>query len=84
MRRASAGANYTWVMQMKKTLKDVTFYTYKYGFTYAHERGNYVFSAEWHWCRFKVGADWFFAKWKVQELNINLGFVELNWTRILP
>ena len=65
-------------------IKNKEFYTYKYGCTYAHERGKYIFSADWHWNRFMFGADWWVFKWKIQELNIDLGFVELNWTRILP
>lgn len=69
---------------MKKIFKDVEFYTYKHGFFYGHERGKYIFSFGGQLHRFNFGADWYFFNWKVQELNIYIGFFQLSWTRILP
>lgn len=62
-------------------IKDKEFYTYKYGFTYAHTRKPWVFDLSGRLVQFKFGADWWFNKRKLEELNIYLGFFELSWTR---
>ena len=70
---------------MKKVIKDQEFYTYKYGFTYAHIRGKYSFSVSMSLCRFKLGADWWFSKKKkLQELTFEFGPFLFSWTRIYP
>lgn len=69
---------------MKKIIKDPQFYIYKYGASYAHTRSCWIFNATFHLCRFKFGADWWFNKWKLQELTVEIGFFQFSWTRFLP
>lgn len=69
---------------MKKSIKDKVFYTYKYGFTYAQNRAKYSFSVSMSLCRFKLGAEWWFDRKKLQELTFEFGPFIFNWTRIYP
>lgn len=66
---------------MKKIFKEVDFYTYKLGFTYSHVRKSWVFACSGNLTRFRFGFDWWFHKWKLQELNVDIAFFSISWTR---
>lgn len=66
-----------------KIIREPEYYFYNGGFTYAHFRGPWEFCFNARRNNFKIGADWDFYKWKLQDLTIYLGFFSFDWTRIM-
>lgn len=63
-------------------ITDKCFNTFKYGFWYSHMRNNkWSFSFTVNLTQFLVGADWWFADHKLQDITISLGFIQIGWTR---
>ena len=65
-----------------KIIKDPEYYFYKYGMVYTHYRGNWLFYFGMRFDTFKFGADWNISRFKIQEIELYLGFIDICWTRI--
>lgn len=65
-----------------KIIKNPEYYFYKYGITYTHYRGNWLFYFGMRFDGFKFGADWNIFRFKIQEIELYLGFINICWTRI--
>lgn len=68
--------------KMKKIITEPEYYFYKYGMVYTHYRGNWLFYFGVRFNGFKLGADWDISRFKIQEIEIHLGFINICWTRI--
>lgn len=66
-----------------KLIRDPEHYFFKHGFSYSHYRGPWLFNMTARLDMFKFGAEWFVHKWKIQELEIHIGFFSFDWTRIM-
>lgn len=63
-------------------IREPSVITFKYGFTYSHFRGDWLFCFAGHLNNFKFGLDWGFNRWQLDILYLYIGPFELSWERI--